>query len=80
MNNKLELAVQDLALAVVNKNDERAARVIGRMPQDVIEKVAYGAEELFILAVHCLPAGVGLEIKRNIEAKRKVDRNSDTTE
>jgi hypothetical protein len=80
MNSKLELAVQDLALAVVNKNAERAARVVSRMPQDVIEKVAYGAEELFILAVRRLPAGVGQEIKRNIEAKRKGDRNGDTTE
>lgn len=80
MNGKLETEVQELALAVVNKNAERAIRIIERMPQDIIEKVAYGAEELFILALRRLPAGVAQEIKRNIEAKRKVDRNGDTTE
>lgn len=80
MNGKLETEVQELALAVVNKNADRAARVIKRMPHDVIEKVAYGAEELFLLAVRHLPAGAALNVKRNIEEKRKVDDDGDTTE
>lgn len=80
MNGKLETLVQELALAVIEKNTDRAERLIRQIPQDVIEKVAYGAEELFILAVRFLPAAVALDVQWNIEQKRKVDSNSPTTE
>ncbi len=69
MNRKLENLIQELALAVINKNTERAERLIRQMPQDAVEKVAYGGDELLKLALRFLPAGAGAAIKKNIEEK-----------
>jgi hypothetical protein len=71
MNRKLETDVQELALAVINNNSERAARLIRRLPQDVIEKVAYGAIELFGLTLQHLPDGTAAAIKRSVVEKEK---------
>lgn len=69
MNRKLENDIQELALAVVNNNGERADRLIRRLPQDAIEKVARGGAELFRFALHYLPAGAAEAIRREIQEK-----------
>jgi hypothetical protein len=70
MNKRLELAIQDLALAVINGNTERAERLITQIPREAIVKVAYGSAALFELATKYLPEGEGKEIARNIEEKK----------
>ncbi len=69
MNRNLENLLQQIFLATINKNTERAERLIRQAPQDAIEKLAYGGDELRRLALRFLPAGAGEEIQRNIEEK-----------
>jgi hypothetical protein len=69
MNRNLENLLQQIFLAVINKNMERAERLIGQAPQDAIEKLAYSGDELLQLSLRILPAGAGAAIKKNIEEK-----------
>ena len=69
MNRKLENLIQELFLAVVNGNTERAVRLIRQMPKDTIEKLAYGATATFSLALNFLTPGEAEAIRKNIEEK-----------
>lgn len=69
MNRKLENQIQELALAVINGNKERAERLIRQMPEQAIEKVAYGSFELLRFSMRFLPAGTSEQIRRHIEQK-----------
>lgn len=71
MNRKLENLIQELFLAVVNGNTERAIRLIRQMPKDAIEKVAYGATATFSLALNFLTPGEAEAVRKNIEEKAK---------
>ena len=67
MNRKLDNLIQELFLAVINGNEERANRLIRQMPKDTIEKTAYGAAELFRFALRFLPTGEAEAIRRAIQ-------------
>jgi len=69
MNRNMENLVQQIFLATINKNTERAERLIRQVPQDVVEKLAYGGDELQRLALRFLPAGASEAIQRKIKEK-----------
>ncbi len=71
MNKRFENILQDLFLSVVNGNTERAEKLIRQIPQPVVEKLAYGGDAAFKLALRFLPEGTSKEIKKNIEEKEK---------
>lgn len=69
MNRKLENLIQELFLAIVNGNAERAEKLIRQMPYDAIEKVAYGGWDAINFAIRFLPAGAGEAVKEKIKEK-----------
>ena len=69
MNRKLETLVQELALAAINGNAERAHRLISKCPQDVVIKLAYGGARLSAFAIQHLPGDVVAQIQEAVNGK-----------